>query len=86
MGNPKEGFFTIKDSVCYTGTHLLLELWDAKRLNSFKYVEKTLAQAVKAAKATLLEIRLHQNSFLFIYPVRERSSLTGFTLPNYIMN
>lgn len=59
MGNQKEGFFTVKDSVYYTGAHLFIELWSAKGLGSLKKVKNAFVSAVKAIKASLLEIRLH---------------------------
>lgn len=62
MGNPKKGFFVVSDNIYHTGTHLLLELWGARHLDSIKDIEKALAAAVKAIKATLLEIRLHRFS------------------------
>ena len=43
----------------YAGTHLLLEFWGAKHLDDVKFIERTLAEAVKACGATLLEMMIH---------------------------
>lgn len=62
MGDQKKGFFAVKDSVCHTGTHLLLELRGTRGLDSISVVKKALVFAVKAANATLLKVRLHHFS------------------------
>ena len=46
----------------YAGTHLLLEFWGARNLDSLRQVEKALSNAVKACGATLLEMSLHRFS------------------------
>jgi len=51
--------FTQKDGLCYAGTHLLLDCWDAQHLDDIEHVETTLRDAVDAAGATLLHIHLH---------------------------
>ncbi len=41
------------------GTHLLVDLWDAQRLDDAHLVESALKQAVAACGATLLHLYLH---------------------------
>ncbi|MEQ9639978.1 MAG: adenosylmethionine decarboxylase [Alphaproteobacteria bacterium] len=43
----------------YAGSHLLIDLWDATRLDDLAHVEQTLTRAVQMAGATLLRIDLH---------------------------
>ena len=56
------GDFLVKDGVAYSGAHLLIDLWDADRLDDIGYIKKTLIECVAACKATLLHIHLHQFS------------------------
>ncbi len=51
--------FVTRDGMTFAGTHLLVDLWGANRLDDLEYVEKALRKAVEAAKATLLHIHLH---------------------------
>lgn len=51
--------FIIKDGVEYSGTHLLIDLWGARRLDDAHYIEKTLIQCIEACHASLLHIHLH---------------------------
>jgi len=44
----------------FAGLHLLLELWGAQRLDDEDFIEATLKQAAQAARATILDIRLHK--------------------------
>jgi len=44
---------------CFAGTHLIVDLWDADRLDDIDHVEATLRACVAAAGATLLHIHLH---------------------------
>ncbi len=55
-------YFVERDGVKCAGIHLLLELWDAKRLNDAAHIEAALKAAVQGAGATLLHIHLHQFS------------------------
>src|SRR3546814_1252747 len=43
----------------FAGTHLIVDLWGAERIDDLAYVEDTLRECVEAAKATLLHIHLH---------------------------
>jgi S-adenosylmethionine decarboxylase len=51
--------FITRDGKRYAGTHLIVDLWGAERLDDIAYVERTLVDAVEAAGATLLHIHLH---------------------------
>jgi len=54
--------FIVKNGVEYSGTHLLLDLWGASRLDDRLYIEEILRKCVIACDATLLHIHLHQFS------------------------
>lgn len=58
-GNEDKDYFIIRDGVRYAGTHLIIDLYGAKRLDELTHVEAALRAAVDAAKATLLHIHLH---------------------------
>lgn len=51
--------FIEKDGQRFAGTHLIIDLWDASRLDELGHVEESLRQATEAAGATLLNIDLH---------------------------
>ncbi len=55
---PKD-YFIERNGARYAGTHLIVDLWGAERLDDLPHVEATLRDAVTAAKATLLHIHLH---------------------------
>ncbi len=41
------------------GTHLLIDLWDARQLDDLAHVEQALRQAAAACGATVLDVKLH---------------------------
>ncbi len=51
--------FITRNGKRYAGTHLIVDLWGAERLDDLDHVEQTLVDAVDAAGATLLHIHLH---------------------------
>ena len=51
--------FAVRNGVRCAGTHLIIDLHGAKRLNDIEHIETTLRACVDAAKATLLHIHLH---------------------------
>jgi S-adenosylmethionine decarboxylase len=57
-----EDFFVCRNGVQYAGTHLLIDLWGARRLDDPGLAETTLREAVKAVGATLLHIHVHRFS------------------------
>lgn len=55
----RKDHFVSRDGRCFAGTHLIIDLWGAERLDEIEHVEQTLVDAVEAAGATLLHIHLH---------------------------
>jgi S-adenosylmethionine decarboxylase len=55
----RKDFFTERDGVTFAGTHLIVDLWGASRLDDIDFIEATLKACVDAAEATLLHIHLH---------------------------
>ena len=55
----RKDFFVERDGVRFAGTHLIIDLFGARRLNDLKWVEETLKRCVEVAGATLLHIHLH---------------------------
>lgn len=55
-------YFVERDGLRFAGTHLLIELWQAKHLDDLPRIEAALRAAVDACRATLLEIKLHRFS------------------------
>jgi S-adenosylmethionine decarboxylase len=51
--------FVERDGVRFAGTHLLVELWDAKNLGDLANADRALREAAIAAGATLLHVHLH---------------------------
>ena len=52
--------FVERDGLRFAGHHLIIDLWQAERLDDFAHVEDTLRRATEAAAATLLKIELHR--------------------------
>ena len=55
---PKDHFVS-KEGLKYAGTHLLVDLWGAKRLNDADLIETALKECITACGATLLYLHLH---------------------------
>jgi|SRR5690242_2493236 len=51
--------FVLRHGVRCAGVHLIVDLYDARRLDDIDHVETTLRRCVEAAGATLLHIHLH---------------------------
>lgn len=51
--------FVFRDGQEFAGTHLILDLWGARRLDDIEFIERAMRRAVTAAGATLLHIHLH---------------------------
>src|SRR5260370_10165405 len=49
----------VRDGVRCAGVHLLIDLYEARRLDDIEYVEATLRRCVEASRATLLHIHVH---------------------------
>lgn len=58
-GDEDKDYFIIRDGVRYAGTHLIVDVYGADRLDELEHVETALRKAVDAAGATLLHIHLH---------------------------
>ncbi|MCF7916872.1 MAG: adenosylmethionine decarboxylase [Candidatus Omnitrophica bacterium] len=58
----KKEFCCTNGQIRYAGTHLIIELWDAKNLSSLPKIRKSLKDSVKAIGANLLNISLHKFS------------------------
>lgn len=57
--NENKDYFIVRDGVRYAGTHLIIDVYGAGRLDEITHVETALRDAVDAAGATLLHIHLH---------------------------
>ena len=55
----RKDYFIERDGVRFAGTHLLIDLFGAKRLDDLKHIRETLKRCVDVAGATLLHIHLH---------------------------
>jgi S-adenosylmethionine decarboxylase len=55
----RKDFFVERKGVRFAGTHLIVDLFGARRLDDLKHVESTLKRCVEVAGATLLHIHLH---------------------------
>ncbi len=49
-----------RDGHRYAGTHLIIDLFGAKRLDDLKHIKETLKRCVEVAGATLLHIHVHR--------------------------
>ena len=57
---PPAGDYLVRtDGVVHAGTHLLIDFWDAARLDDIQAVEAALREAVRACNATLLHLHVH---------------------------
>ena len=56
----RKDVFIERDGVRYAGTHLLVDLYGAKRLDDLKHIKETLRRCVDAAGAHLLHIHVHR--------------------------
>lgn len=57
--SPPKDFFIERNGTRYAGTHLIIDLWDAERLDDIDHIERAMRDCVAAAGATLLHIHLH---------------------------
>lgn len=55
-------YFVERNGVKFAGTHLLIDLWGAEKLDDLSVVEKALTEAAEVAGATLLHTHLHHFS------------------------
>ena len=55
----RKDHFIERDGVRCAGTHLIIDLFGAKRLDDLRHISDTLKKCVEVAGATLLHIHLH---------------------------
>ncbi|MDQ4060185.1 MAG: adenosylmethionine decarboxylase [Pseudomonadota bacterium] len=55
----RKDFFVVKHGVRCAGTHLIIDLYGAKKLDDLAHIDAALRRCVDAAGATLLHIHLH---------------------------
>ena len=55
-------YFVERNGLRFAGTHLLVELWDAKNLDDIAVSEQALRDAAAAANATVLHVHIHRFS------------------------
>lgn len=55
----RDDHFVVRNGVRCAGAHLIVDLYDAERLDDIDHIEETLRRCVAAAGATLLHIHLH---------------------------
>ena len=55
----RKDFFIERDGVRFAGTHLIIDLFGARRLDDLRHIERTLKRCIEVAGATLLHIHLH---------------------------
>ena len=55
----RKDFFVERNGVRYAGSHLIIDLFGAKRLDDLAHVEETLKRCAEVAGATLLNVHLH---------------------------
>jgi S-adenosylmethionine decarboxylase len=58
-GTETEDHFIIRDGKEFAGTHIIIDLWEASRLDELTHMESAMREAVKVCGATLLHIHLH---------------------------
>jgi S-adenosylmethionine decarboxylase len=55
----RKDFFVERHGLRFAGTHLIVDLYEAERLDDLAHIEATLRDCVEAAGATLLHLHLH---------------------------
>src|SRR5205085_29696 len=51
--------FIHRNGIVFAGTHLIIDLWGATKLDDLEVMEQAMRDCVTAAGATLLHIHLH---------------------------
>lgn len=52
-------YFVERNGLRFAGTHLIVELWDAKNLDNLEIADRAMREAAAAAGATVLHVHLH---------------------------
>jgi S-adenosylmethionine decarboxylase len=58
-GEAPPDHFVSRNGIEFAGTHLILDLWGASRLDDMALMEEALRECVRVAGATLLHVHLH---------------------------
>jgi S-adenosylmethionine decarboxylase len=56
---PQKDYFIERGGARYAGTHLIIDLRGAAKLDDLEHIEAALREAVEASGATLLHVHLH---------------------------
>lgn len=86
MGRKKSSYFGTSKGMKFAGIHLIVEMWNAKHLTSLSKVREILIKSVKACKATLLNIDLHDfspNEGISGVAILKESHISIHTWPEY---
>ncbi len=70
----------------FAGVHLIVEIWNARYLNSLPRIRKILLDSVRACRATLLKIDLHEfspNQGVSGVAILKESHISIHTWPEY---
>jgi len=59
IGDETSDHFIRRNGIEYAGTHLILDLWNAKSLDDLALMDSVMREAVEVCNATLLHIHLH---------------------------
>jgi S-adenosylmethionine decarboxylase len=59
QADQRNDHFVVRNGVRCAGAHLIIDLYEAERLDDIDHIEETLRGCVAAANATLLHIHLH---------------------------
>ncbi|WP_026261249.1 adenosylmethionine decarboxylase [Kiloniella laminariae] len=59
LDDDRKDYFIERDGVRFAGTHLIIDLLGASRLDDLEFIQQTLIECVEKSKATLLHIHLH---------------------------
>ena len=59
LADIRKDYFIHRNGVRCAGSHLIVDLWGARRIDDLGYIEETLRECIRAAGATLLHIHLH---------------------------
>jgi S-adenosylmethionine decarboxylase len=58
-GFERRDYVIERDGRTFAGTHLIVDLFEARRLDEIEHVRATLIECVRASGATLLHVHLH---------------------------
>ena len=73
--------FVKKDGLVFAGTHLIIDLVGASRLDELSHIEETLREAVEVSGATLLHIHFTPNGGVSGVAVLAESHISIHTWP-----